>query len=108
MSLDLNKIGFEEELDILNMHEKSRKSQSITESGRCGKWDVMHINVECLTCCKVEALGYFQLSDMRYNDRNVVMKGYNSPATLLNLNTSTNFRTCYRVYRGGPQDSCNT
>ena len=29
-------------------------------------------NVEYLSCGKVEALGYFQLSDMRYHDRNMV------------------------------------
>ena len=27
--------------------------------------------MECLSCGEVEALGHFQLSDMRYNDRNV-------------------------------------
>ena len=32
----------------------------------------MHTNVEYLSCGKVEALGYFQLSDMGYDDRNVV------------------------------------
>ena len=32
----------------------------------------MDIAVECLSCGEVEALGYFQLSDMRYNDKNVV------------------------------------
>ena len=31
----------------------------------------MHTNVEYLSCGEVEALGYFQLSDMRYDDRNV-------------------------------------
>ena len=30
----------------------------------------MHTNVEYLSCGKVEALRYFQLSDMRYDDRN--------------------------------------
>ena len=30
----------------------------------------MHTNVEYLSCGKVEALRYFQLSDMRYGDRN--------------------------------------
>ena len=34
-------------------------------------WE-MHKNVEYLSCGEVEALGYFQLSDMRYDDRNVV------------------------------------
>ena len=33
---------------------------------------IMHTNVEYLSCGKVEALGYFQLSDMRYNERNMV------------------------------------
>ena len=32
----------------------------------------MQTNIEYLSCGKVEALGYFQLSDMRYDDRNVV------------------------------------
>ena len=59
----------------------------------------MQTNIEYLSCGKVEALGYFQLSDMRYDDRNVVTEGswYNTPATLLNLNTCTHLRTCYRV-----------
>ena len=34
----------------------------------------MHTNVEYLSCGEVQALGYFQLSDMRCDDRNVVMK----------------------------------
>ena len=33
---------------------------------------VMHTNVKYLSCLKVEALRYFQLLDMRYNDRNMV------------------------------------
>ena len=32
----------------------------------------MHTNVEYLSCGEVEALGCFQLSDMRYDDRNMV------------------------------------
>ena len=36
----------------------------------CHKLGVTHTNV----CGKVETLGYFQLSDMRYDDRNVVRK----------------------------------
>ena len=32
----------------------------------------MHTNVEYLSCGEVEAWGYFQLSNMRYNDRNAV------------------------------------
>ena len=34
----------------------------------------MVTNVECLSCGEVEALGYFQLSDMKYDERNVVTK----------------------------------
>ena len=32
----------------------------------------MHTNIEYLSCGEVVALGYLQLSDMRYDDRNVV------------------------------------
>ena len=32
----------------------------------------MSTNAEYLSCNKVEALGYFQLLDIRYNNRNVV------------------------------------
>ena len=32
----------------------------------------MHINVEFLSWGEVEALGYFQLSDMKYDNRNMV------------------------------------
>ena len=32
----------------------------------------MHTNIEYLSYGEVEALEYFQLSDMRYDDRNVV------------------------------------
>ena len=32
----------------------------------------MHTNIEYLSCGEAEALGYFQLSDMSYDDRNVV------------------------------------
>ena len=37
VSLDVNEVCFEEEQDIPNMREKSRKSQSVTECCRCGK-----------------------------------------------------------------------
>ena len=37
VSLDLNEICFEEERDIPNTGEKSRKSQSVTEWCRCRK-----------------------------------------------------------------------
>ena len=32
------------------------------------------MNVEYLSCGKVEALGYFEISHMKYNDRKVVTK----------------------------------
>ena len=35
---------------------------------------VICINVEYLGCGEVEALGYFQLLDMRYNDTNAVIE----------------------------------
>ena len=34
----------------------------------------MQMNVEYLSCGKVEALGYFEISHMKYNDRKVVTK----------------------------------
>ena len=34
----VNEVCFEEENDIPNMREKSRKNQSVTEWCRCGKW----------------------------------------------------------------------
>ena len=43
----------------------------------------MHTNVEYLSCGEVEALGYFQLSDKKYDDRNVVTKGVST--TVLQL-----------------------
>ena len=72
VSLDVNEVCFEEEQGISNTHEKRRKCQNVTECCNCGKWGLMHTNVEYLSCREVEALGYFQLSDMRYDDRNVV------------------------------------
>ena len=53
-------------------------------------------NVEYLSCDKVVALEYFQLLDMRYDDKNMATE-YNSPAVLLNLNTCSNFGTRYRI-----------
>ena len=46
LSLNVNEVSFEEEQDIHNTREKSRKSQSVTEWCRFGKGDVMHKNVE--------------------------------------------------------------
>ena len=34
----------------------------------------MDTNGECLSCGELETLGYFQLLDMRYDDKNVVTK----------------------------------
>ena len=39
------------------MHEKSRKVKVLL---KCGKYGVMGLNVECLGCSEVEALGYLQ------------------------------------------------
>ena len=47
----------DEEQDIPNMHEKSRKVKVLL---KCGKYGVMGLNVECLGCSEVEALGYLQ------------------------------------------------
>ena len=71
-SLDVNEICFDQEQNIPNTRKKSIKSQNATECCRCGKCRVMDIAVECLSCGEVEALGYFQLLDMRYVDKNVV------------------------------------
>ena len=85
VNLDVNKVCFEEEQDIPKRREKSKKIQNVTEWCICWKWDdVMHTNVEYLSCDEIEALGYVQLSDIRYDNRNVVTEK-NSPATLLNL-----------------------
>ena len=74
VNLDVNEVCLKEEQDIPNTSKKSRKSQTITEWCRCGKYSAMHKNVEYLSSSKVEALEYFQLLDMRYDDRNVVTK----------------------------------
>ena len=68
-----------------NKSERSRKSQSVTEWCRCGKWGVMHTNVEYLSYGEVEALGYFQLSDLRYDNRNVVTERVSTTALQLYL-----------------------
>ena len=74
MSLDVNKVCFDEEQDIPNTREKSRKSQSVTKWCRCGKCGVMNTNVERLSCGKVEAVGYFELSDMVYDKSNAIIE----------------------------------
>ena len=45
----------------------------------------MHTNVEYLSYGEVEALGYFQLSDMRYDNRNVVTERVSTTALQLYL-----------------------
>ena len=84
--LDVNEVCFNEEQDSPNTREISRKSQSVTECCRCEKCGVMDTGVEGLSCGEVEALGYFQLSDMRYDDRNAVTKRVS--ATVLQLYSS--------------------
>ena len=74
VSLDVDKVCFEKEQNIPNTCQKSRNVQIVTEWCRCGKLGVLHANVEYLSCKKIEALRYFQLSEMRYNDRNGVME----------------------------------
>ena len=71
VSLDVNEVCFEEKQNIPNTREKSRKSQNVTEWCRCGKRGVMHTYVKHFYS-DVEALGYFQWSDMWYNDKNMV------------------------------------
>ena len=56
VSLYVNKVCFDEEQDIPNTLEKSRKSQGVTGWCRCGKFGVMDTYVECLSCGEVEAL----------------------------------------------------
>ena len=71
VKLDVNEVCFDEEQDISNTCEKSKKDQNVTGC-TCRKWDVMQTNVKSLSCPKVEALGYFPLLDMRYYGRNMV------------------------------------
>ena len=45
----------------------------------------MHTNAEYLRCGKVEALGYFHLPDMRYDDRSVITETVNTTVLQLYL-----------------------
>ena len=47
VSLEVNKVCFNEEQNIPNMHEQSSKIQSVTEWCRYRKCGVMDRNVEC-------------------------------------------------------------
>ena len=85
VSLDVHEVCFEEEQDLRNTGEKSRKSQSIVECCRCGKWGVMHTNAEFLICGELEAFGYVQLSDMRYDHKNAVTERVSTTALQLYL-----------------------
>ena len=71
VSLDVNEVRFEEEQDIPNTPVKFK---ALLNGVDVGNENIMHPNVEYLRCGEVEALGYFQLSEMRYDDRNVVIK----------------------------------
>ena len=51
------------------MTEKSWKKQILLNGADMENVD---INVKCLCCDKVEVLGYFQFSGMRYGDPNAV------------------------------------
>ena len=72
VSVNVNKLCFDEEQDIPNVLEKTRKSQSVTEWSRCEKCGVTGTYIECLRWGEVEAFGCFQLS--RYDDRSVAPK----------------------------------
>ena len=85
VSLDVSKVCFEEEQNIPKTREKSRKSWSVTECCRCEKWDLMPTNVGYFSWDEVGALGYFQLSNMRYDDRNVVTEGVSTTVLQLYL-----------------------
>ena len=54
VTLGVNEVCFEKEQGISNKREKSRKSQSVIEWYRCGKYGVMHTNVEYLNCAKLK------------------------------------------------------
>ena len=49
------------------------------------KFGVTDTNVKCLSCGEVEALGYFQLFDMKNDDRNVVTEKVNKTVLQLYL-----------------------
>ena len=80
VSLDVNEVRFEEEQDIPNTPVKFK---ALLNGVDVGNENIMHPNVEYLRCGEVEALGYFQLSDKRYNDINMVTEGVST--TVLHL-----------------------
>ena len=52
VKLDVNEVCFDEEQDIRNTCEKSKKDQNLNGC-TCGKWDVMQTNVKSLSCPKL-------------------------------------------------------
>ena len=62
VSFDVNEVYFVEGQDIPNMGEKSRKSQSVIEWCRFGNWDIMHTNLDYLSCCSEVKTLRFDLS----------------------------------------------
>ena len=59
-------------IDIPNTDEKSTKSQSVTDWYRCGQCGAIDKNVGCFFCHEVDAVEYFELLGMRYDDMNAV------------------------------------
>ena len=47
--------------DIPNTHEKSTKTQSVTEWHRWGKCGAMCKKLECLLCHELKVVKYFEL-----------------------------------------------
>ena len=45
----------------------------------------MGTDVKCMSCGKVENLGYFQLSDMRFDNRNGVTENFSATGRQLYL-----------------------
>ena len=97
VSSDVNEVCFEEEQDIPNTREKSVKSQALVNDLDLGN------EAECtqlLSTCVATKLKFWVTFSYWIRHTTVGMwspKEYNSPATLLILNTCTDFRTCYRV-----------
>ena len=78
VSSDVNKVCFEEEQDISNTREKLKKKVQALLNG-------VDVGNEALMHSEVEALGYVQLSDMKYDDRNVVNQRVSTTALQLYL-----------------------
>ena len=102
-NLDISTFWFTKQLDNPNTYKESRKNQRVAACFRCGICGVKDTNIKCLCYRMVEALEYLQLLGMRYGETKMQsLKEFKSkrkldcsPAFLLNLNTSANFRTRY-------------